>query len=177
MRDDVRAALVKWREVLAGLVVIALALWLDVVTFGFLRWLAVALGLIGAALVWTGIQRERFRRSGAGGGGGAGIVQIDERRLVYMGPLTGGVVDLDDLDRLDLDRSGRPAHWLLTAPGGPPVAIPVDAEGADALLDAFAALPGLRVEAMLAALGRGRGPAETLWRRQGAAPMPPRLVH
>lgn len=171
LRPELRETLRRGREALAGLCVVLFALWWGTGTFGLTRWLAVALGLFGAALVWTGVQRWRFVR----GGGGPGVVEVDERRLTYWGPLSGGTVDLDDLLRLDLHPGGRPVHWLLTPRSGEALAVPVDAQGAEALLDLFTALPGLRIEALLAALARREGPAVTLWSSPNvvAFPRPP----
>ncbi|MBP1807213.1 hypothetical protein [Rubellimicrobium aerolatum] len=159
LRPEVRAALARGREALAGVAVMAVAAWLGAASFGVTRLVAVALGLAGLGLVWTGVQRWRFQR----GEGGPGVVQVDERRLVYWGPLTGGVVDLDDLARLEIDSDRRPAHWVLTLRQGEALAVPVTARGAEGLLDLFAALPGLRTEAMLAALAREGGGRVTLW--------------
>ncbi len=80
-----------------------------------------------------------------------------------------------DLVRLELDRRGKPAHWVLEQPGQPPLYVPVTAEGAEALFDAFSALPGLRTERMLAELaaqGRGR---VVIWQRGAPAPSTHRL--
>ena len=160
LRPEARDWLLRWREVLTGAAVALLGLWSALTTFGVTRWLSVALILIGAALIWTGIQRIRFRQ----GGGGAGVVQIDERRLMYFGPLTGGVIDMDDLTRLVLDPSGHPPHWLLSGVGGQSLAIPVNAEGADALFDLFAALPGIKTEHMLEVLARTPDAQVTIWK-------------
>lgn len=167
-RAQLRSALWRGREALAGTAVLLLALWLGLTTFGLTRWLAVALALLGLGLVWTGVQRWRFAR----GSGGPGIVEVDERRITYWGPLSGGTVDLDDLLRLDLDPGGRPAHWLLTPRLGEAVAIPVTAHGAEALLDLFTALPGLRTEALLSALSRTEGPPVTLWQSPNVIAFP-----
>lgn len=185
LRPTARAALWRWREVLAGLALAGLALAVALSTFGITRWIALAAALAGLALGWAALQRLRFGRGAAGRG--RGVVQVDERRLTYWGPLAGGVVEMGELLRLDLDPRGRPAHWLLTGPGGAVLAVPVDALGADALLDLFAGLPGLGVERMIGALaearaGRGGAPV-TLWRASGAPaglpswdrPPPPRL--
>ena len=105
---------------------------------------------VGALLIIAGIQRGRFRT----GSGGPGVVQIVEGRIAYFGPLTGGTAELGQLSRLVLDPSGKPPHWLLHQPGQLPLAIPLTAEGADALFDAFATLPGLQTERMLAEMRR-----------------------
>jgi hypothetical protein len=168
-RPEIRAALWRGREVLAGLALVLLALWLSLGSFGITRWVAGAMGLLGFAVAWTGLQRMRFAR----GGGGPGVVTVDERQLSYWGPLTGGVVDLDNLLRLDLDPSGQPAHWVLTPIKGEALAVPVTAQGAEALLDLFTALPGLKVEALIAALGRTNGPPVTLWALPNVVAFPP----
>ncbi len=160
LRPEIRNWLSRWREVLTGAAVAILGLWSVTQTFGVVRWMSIAIVLIGAAVIWTGVQRIRFRH----GGGGAGVVQIDERRLMYFGPLTGGTIDMDDLTRLVLDPSGHPAHWVLSGVGGQTLAIPVNAEGADALFDLFAALPGIQTERMLDVLARTPGAQVTIWK-------------
>lgn len=159
LRPEATAALWRWREVMAGVAVLAFGLWWAVAMYSPVRWLFVPLLAIGAGVTWTGIQRVRFRR----GGGGAGVVQIVERRLAYWGPLTGGMVDMDDLARLTFDPGHRPAHWVLTPHGGVPLLIPVDAEGADALFDLFTALPGLKAERMLDLLAHPPDLPVVLW--------------
>ena len=159
LRPEARATLWRWREVIAGLALLAFGLWWVATGLSVLRWLAVPVIAAGAAIVWTGLQRLRFRR----GGGGAGVVQIVERRIAYWGPLTGGMIDLDDLARLSLDPGGRPLHWVLTPHTGAVLQIPVDAEGADALFDTFAALPGLQTERMLDLMADPPDHPVTLW--------------
>ena len=51
-----------------------------------------------------------------------------------------------------------------------PVMIPVDAAGADALFDAFAALPGLRTERMLAELADDKTLSVVIWERRSMRP-------
>ena len=145
VRPEVRAGLWRWREALIGSGLIALGLYWALVVHGLIGWIGWAVVLCGAALAITGIQRARFR----GRAGGPGVVTVDEGQIVYFGPMTGGAVAARDLERLTLDPSARPAHWILTEPGQPPLQIPVNAEGADALFDVFATLPGLRTERML----------------------------
>ena len=49
--------------------------------------------------------------------------------------------------------------------------IPVDAAGADALFDAFAALPGLRTERMLAELADDKTLSVVIWERRSMRPV------
>lgn len=160
IRPEARAALWRWREVLAGGGVALLGASWALGPRGLLGWVGWALILAGVALVVIGIQRGRFRT----GGGGHGVVQVDEGQITYFGPLSGGTVAAVELERLTLDPTAHPAHWLLEQPGQPVLFIPIDAEGAEALFDVFSTLPGLRTEHMLAELRRGRRPV-VIWER------------
>ncbi len=82
------------------------------------------------------------------------------------GPLSGGVADLDALTELHFDPTGKPAHWVLHQDGQAPLAIPVSAEGADALFDSFAALPGFHTERMLSAMNGPPTHAAVLWQKE-----------
>ena len=160
IRPEAKAALSQWREALVGLGVLALGIYWGFFTGGgLLHWIGYAVALAGVLLIVAGIQRGRFRI----GSGGPGIVQVLEGRITYFGPLSGGVADLDALSALSLDPTGKPPHWMLHQPGQEPLAIPLNAEGADALFDAFATLPGLQTERMLAEMRRdGTRPVE-IW--------------
>lgn len=171
IRLEVAAALRRWREALTGAAVIALGLYWILVSGGLLFWVGWVALAVGAALIVAGIQRARFRM----GGGGAGIVTVVEGRVTYFGPLSGGVIDLDALEQLSIDHSARPAHWMLHQSGQPPIAIPVDAEGADALFDVFAALPGMRTEYLLRVLHRTGDHATVVWRTEQLRKATPRL--
>ena len=133
---------------------------------GFLLSVPGYAGLVaGAVLVWLGIQRARFR----GPGGGVGAVQVDEGEVTYFGPLSGGSVALREMEELSLERAMFPAHWKLVQRGRPPLLIPVNAEGSVALLDAFASLPGLQTERMLAELQASRHQPVVIWQKAGPA--------
>lgn len=167
IRPEARAALWRWREALAGVALLAIGLWWSLGVVGWIvQAVGTALALLGAALIVLGFQRARFRA----GNDGPGVVQVVEGRVAYFGPLTGGAVNVADLSRLSLDHRQHPASWVLIQPGLEALHIPVNAKGAEALFDAFAALPGLRTEYMLRALqGSARG--ETLiWQKADGRP-------
>jgi len=171
IRPEARSLIWRWREMLAGAGLFVLGLLAGVGPGGLLGTVGWVMAAVGAGLALTGYQRARFRARPTGG---PGAVDVDEGQVVYFGPLTGGAMALHDTTELALIRRDRSPHWRLTG-GGDELYIPVDAEGADALFDAFATLPGLRVERLLAAL---EGDAETdivIWSRD---PRDPRLpVH
>ena len=161
IRPELVDAAKRWREALIGAALIALGLWWSG-SAGLMPFVGGAVAALGVALIWLAVQRERFRR---GVGEGPGVVTVDERRVTYMGPLDGGTVALGDLRRLDLDPTARPDPvWVLTSPDGT-LRVPVTALGADALLDLFAALPGLRTGRMLAELKGGGAAVVAIWER------------
>ena len=165
VRPAARAGLWRWREALAALALGGLGLWLASRS-GLIVWLGYGALAVAACLLLVGMQRARFRT----GSGGPGVVHVDEGQIAYFGPLTGGVVAVSDLTALSLDPTGRPAHWVLEAGTQPPLAIPLTAEGAEALFDAFARLPGLPVRHMLATLRRPGAQPVVIWRKASAAP-------
>lgn len=171
-RAEAKAALWRWREVILGGATALLGLWWVFGPGGLLIVPGWALILAGGALIWLGVQRARFR----GSDGGAGAVQVDEGQVSYFGPLTGGIVSLREMERLTLERAMFPAHWRLEQRGQPPLLIPVNAKGAEALFDAFATLPGLRTERMLQELHATRHQAVVIWQR-GGLQVPKMLVH
>lgn len=136
IRPEVRDALIRWREALAGVVLAALGMRLILTSFGALFLIGCGLFVAGLALVFAGVQRARFRSTGAG----AGVVDIDERQIIYFGPYGGGAVAVDELVEIGVDPSRA---WLLRDASGTHLMIPMNAEGADNLFDAFSALPGL----------------------------------
>ncbi|KIN68536.1 hypothetical protein Z948_2267 [Sulfitobacter donghicola DSW-25 = KCTC 12864 = JCM 14565] len=165
-RPEAKAALWQWREVLVGAGLALIGIWLIVGPGLLLSVPGWALILAGVALAVVGVQRARFR----GAGDGPGAVQVDEGQIAYFGPLTGGVVALNALERLSLDATLRPPHWRLDAPEQDAVLIPVNAAGSDALFDAFATLPGLKTERMLRELRSDRNHAVVIWERSPLRP-------
>ena len=156
IRPEVRASLARWREVIAGAVTLALGLQLALTSYGALFLIGAALALAGAALVVAGVQRARFRS----GGGGAGVVDLDERRITYFGPFGGGAVSVDDLVEIGVDPS---RSWLIRDAHGTHLMIPMNAEGADALFDAFAAVPGLTPARLVEAVRSTPRQYTTIW--------------
>ncbi|WP_341862857.1 hypothetical protein [Gymnodinialimonas sp. 57CJ19] len=161
-RPEATAAVARWREVLVAAAIIALGLWIAakpggmiITGFGY-----VLIGL-GAVAMVPAVRRARFIT----GGNGPGVVQIDEGRILFMGPETGGAMALDDLRILSLrrDRDGKSA-WVL-ADASQLLVIPVDASGADALFDAFAALPGLNIDRLIASVQNRTSGSQRLWVR------------
>ncbi len=164
IRPEAGAAVMRWRDALIGVAVVLLGLWWAS-GFGVLKWLGIAVVIVGAVLVYSGVQRARFR----GDSGGQGVVQVDEGEVMYFGPLSGGTVAMADMMRLTLDGGSTPTVWILWQPGASPLHIPVDAEGAEKLFDAFATLPGLRMEHMLQQMQSAPDHPVVIWQKDSRA--------
>jgi hypothetical protein len=166
LRPGAAAVLRKWREVLIALGVIGLGLWIAAFPGPVVQGFGWVLMAGGAAYLIPAARRARFAASGEA----PGVVRVDERRILYMGPVHGGAVALDDLAHLSIRRleDGR-AAWVLVAEDGV-LAIPVEATGAEALFDAFTALPGLSAQALLAARDGAASGTTRIWSRGGALP-------
>ena len=162
LRPEVRAFFWRWREVLLACAVFALGLWWALDGVGITVWLGCIFIAIAIGWVVAGFQRARFAQDGAG----PGVVQVRERRLGYFGPLDGGVIDVEDLIRLELDPASDPCpNWVLTGVGGQSIAIPVNAKGSDDLFDVFSALPGIKTDALLDVLSHTPDVRVTVWSR------------
>lgn len=160
LRPEVRAALWRFRDVIGAAVVIAFGLWWSATFFSPVRWVGWAFVALGAIWAMGAFQRVRFNQDGDG----PGVVKIVERRLAYFGPLTGGVVEMDDAVKLELEPKALPAaHWIVTSAAGNVVEIPVNADGAEALFDLFASLPGIQTQKMLSALNEAPDQRVVIW--------------
>lgn len=148
IRPEVQQGLWRAREVIAAGAGLAVGLWL-MAQGGYLLiplgGVLAALSLMLGLLAW---RRLRFAKAGDG----PGIVTVDEGQIAFFGPDTGGFVALRELAELRLVTLRGMAHWRLRQTDGQTLLIPVAAQGAAALFDAFASLPGLDSGALVAAL-------------------------
>ena len=162
IRPEVIAFLSRWHEAFLAVAVGGLGIYLVLTSFGILAWIGGAMIAMAPFQFYAGIQRGRFR----GRSGGPGVVTVTEGQVAYFGPLTGGAIALSELSRLSLDSASHPPCWVLEQPGQPALQVPLNAEGADALFDVFAALPGIRTDRMLEEMRRTTSPQSTvIWEK------------
>lgn len=166
IRPDAAAALMRWREVLIGAAIAALGMSWALGPKGLLGWVGWVFVAAGLALAVTGLRRMRFRQAGQG----PGIVTVDEGKITYFGPLSGGAVAASELERLILDTTANPPCWILEQPQSQALHIPVNATGAEALFDAFGALPGLETGRLLAHLNKKTPMPVVVWERVAVRP-------
>lgn len=147
-RPDAVATLGRLAEPLSAGAAVALGLWLMLLG-GWLLWplggLVVVLGLAWAV---QALRRLRFRQPART----PGLVEVDEKQIGFLSAETGGFVSMDELAELRLVRLRGARYWRLKQTDGQALLVPVDAEGSDRLYDAFAALPGMDSQALVAAL-------------------------
>ncbi|THH34414.1 hypothetical protein E4Z66_18430 [Aliishimia ponticola] len=172
IRPELRAQFWRWRETICGAALALIGLWAGIGPGGLVGALGWFLAAVGAGLAITGIQRGRFRGRASDG---PGTVDVDEGQIVYFGPLTGGAMALGDLAELAILRTGVTAHWRLKS-STESLFIPLNADGSDALFDAFTTLPGLKVERMLRVLGETTAHDTVIWTR-GPVRVPTDRLH
>jgi len=165
IRPEAQQSLMRFREVLVGAALDLLGLFLILTGRGLAVWIGVALCLGASILILAGIQRARFRK----GAGGAGVVKVVEGAVSYFGPFTGGVVSIREMNRLSLDPRRTPLHWVLEQTGHDPLLIPIDAEGAEALFDAFEGLKGINIQHMLRVMNAPPDLPVVIWHQEAKA--------
>ncbi len=168
IRPEIVAAMVRGQELIAAAAVMAFGLWLVWLGGYLLLPLGVIVLVIGAVLARQAWARMRFAQSTSA----PGLVELDEAQIGFLGPDDGGYLSLDELVELRLLTLQGRRMWRLKQSDGQALLIPVEAQGAERLFDAFAALPGMDPTALVAALeARPTAPnlaeARVIWRRPG----------
>ncbi|MGB5560626.1 MAG: hypothetical protein WBN04_21755 [Paracoccaceae bacterium] len=165
VRPELKEAIWRCREALIGVFVSILGMYWAIAGDGILQIIGTSLTIAGALLFFAGIQRARFRT----GSGGAGVVHVMEGQVAYYGPYEGGAMAVAELTKVELDPTTKPvSQWILHDPHSPPLRIPTNAEGAEALFDVFAGLEGIQTERMLTELTGTPDRQVVIW--QAAAP-------
>lgn len=163
IRRELRAALRPWYEALAAVGAVLVALWVALLGGWFFALIGGSAVLVALAWLLGSVRRARFRRDVAV----PGMVEVDEGAIRYFGArLLGGEMALRDLAEIRLLVLRGHPHWRLKSRGGQALLIPAEAAGADALADAFTALPGIDMGRLAQALA-GAGSPGLLWSRAG----------
>jgi hypothetical protein len=172
VRPELAARLHHWREPIGWAALLATGLLLLWRGYARLEPLLFILGLLLAA-AGIGLLRAAVRRLRLSAGALAeGVVVIDEARIAYLGPRDGGFVDLPSVTRVEIVSRpllppASPHAWVITAEDGTRLTIPLGAEGADGLIDALSPLPGIDLDAGVAAIKARRPGRATVWRKAG----------
>lgn len=165
-RDDALISLKRWLEPMVTLAVLLWAarwLWLGVSRPSYVYGgMGLVLALVGGSLLYLSLIKMRL----GGSGEAAGIVEIRERVIVYLSPHLGGEVSLETMSKIAISPSKSGSYnWVLYAPEQRPLLIPFQAKGAELLLHAYSALPGLSLDRLNRALKADRNVMHIVWQR------------
>ncbi|PCJ76247.1 MAG: hypothetical protein COA53_03075 [Rhodobacteraceae bacterium] len=166
-RPEAMQALRRWREPAFVAVFFALSVWFLWKALVQSSWISGMIGLAMAAVVGSVLYVSYMRASIKTDSDGPGIVEVREREITYFAPENGGSMDLDMLLRLQLSTlpsNSGDRNWILWYPGGSLV-IPTSADGAGALVEAFAALPNLGYDKIVRAMKADTQEIFTIWQR------------
>lgn len=166
IRPEARAAIWKLRELIAAGGVALVGAWLMALGGFLLLPIGIVLVVLAAGFGLLGLRRLRFAQKGSA----PGVVDLDEGQISYFGPAFGGAVSVPELMELRLVTAGGRRLWRLKQNDGQALLIPVEAVGAEKLFDAFAALPGMDTQALVAALSSPSHRSDTTARSVAAAP-------
>ena len=161
VRPEAWRVLRRYRALMGAVAVALLGLYWALFSFGVLAMTGWALLIAAGLFALSFAQAALF----GGGGEGPGVVVVDEGQIAYFGPETGGAVAVRELSELSYDAGGPEPLWRLRQAGQGELEIPADAKGADALFDAFAALPGLSPERLIAVQRDAAGQSRVIWRK------------
>lgn len=148
IRPEFLALLRRSSELIAALAVLAFGLWLIVLGGYLLTPTGTAVAALGVAWAILALRRIRFAQPT----GSPGVVEVDEAQIGYLGPTSGGFIAIPDLTEIRLLSLRGRRVWRLKQSDGQALLIPVDAKGAENLFDAFASLPGMNTNTLVAAL-------------------------
>lgn len=171
VRPELQEQLFRWRQAVIGVGVLTLGALLFFSTFGITQWVSVVIALGGAGLLWDGVRRARFPSDH----GGLGVVEIRERQIIYLSPVGGGTISIEDLVRIEIDTAdlgtGLPdLFWIFRDSAGNHLTIPGNAEGTEALFDALTALRGVNFDALAHIGDSARRSTVVVWQKPGTGP-------
>ena len=172
----IRPELIAWcrrnGEALVMLGIVLAGLWIATRGGPVLAAIGLSLAALGAVLLRSALLRLRFSRRR----GDPGMVMVDERRVGYFGPDTGGFFEMGDIRAVDLMTYPTGAHWTLRGEGSA-LMIPTAARGAEQLFDLFASLHGFPMKRALDLVeGGGGATTHRLWTAEGVDPRPVRSL-
>lgn len=162
VRPEAQKWLARYRELIWTGAALALGAYWAFFGYGFLPWLGWIVMIMSGLLLFAAVQRVLFGK----GQGGTGLVEVDEGQISYLTGVGGGAVAVRELSQLTYDARQSPAIWRLRQAGLGELAIPEDAEGAEKLFDAFAALEGLSPERLIAGQRSAAGQSRVIWQKE-----------
>ena len=166
LRPGAAETLRRWGEPAAVALALAVALWQAVgwlsqgAPFGWFALIAAALLALWLRAALAGSLGRRDRA-------GPGVVVLREGEIGYMGPESGGFLELRAIERVEIVRPGRgDILWYLDAGAEGRLIFPASAKGADAVVEALSPLPGFSDLAAAQTLRDPPGGRSVVWQRR-----------
>ena len=122
-----------------------------------------ATGFLAVFAIRDVLRRRRLRSERAG----PGIVRTREGQFAYLGPESGGVVEIGSLVAVELRADPLGKVWIFHQTGTEPVEVPLAALGSEALVDLMTGHGGIPMARLIAALETRSGSTATVWRAPG----------
>ena len=150
-----------WRETIVAIIFAGLGLYWTKNSYGTLYFTGYGVLLFGIIFAYVGYQRASFKRKETGGG----IVEFTEGQISYLGPKTGAIFSIEDIESLSIDKSNSSSIWIIERTADYKVEIPTNVEGNEVLFDVFNSLEGFQIHQMLEALSSSRCNKTVLWQK------------
>lgn len=160
IRPQAQAFLLRWRELILGIIIVALGAKLYITSFGLLKIASAVAIILSAIAMYIGQQRGRFRVDGLA----PGIVSLIEDQISYFGPHHGGTISIANVTSVNLITYEEIRSWRLDQNGKPSLIIPVATMGGELLFDAFTKLKDLNLENMVRQLSQENEHSAVIWR-------------
>lgn len=156
----------RWRESYGVGIVVLLGAWLALKGYLITSPIYIGVGVL-IILVTLGILRTVILRTRFGQEAKApGLVEVKERQISYFGTMVGKSVSLDDVTKIELRESeAYSAIWVLHSMDADPMIVPISAKGSQMLFDAFASLPRVRLDDLVAAVNRSPIQRHVIWEK------------
>lgn len=163
IRPEIATALNRWAEVIAGVTAGWLGVWIISLGGVFMAVLGGVVTLSAIAFTVVAWRRMQFKKAIEA----PGVVELDEGRISYLGPVMGGSIALSELSQVEIiNVAGSRQCWRLRQLDGQALLVPVAAAGSEKLFDLFAGLPGADPAAFIAALDYDLPDPDVIWQRR-----------
>ena len=159
-QTSAKAFLLRWRELILGIIIVALGAKLYITSFGLLKIASAVAIIFGAIVMYIGRQRGRFRVDVLA----PGFVSLVEGQISYFGPHHGGTISIANITSVNLITYEETRSWRLDQNGKPSLIIPVATMGGELLFDAFTKLKDLNLENMVRQLSQENEHSAVIWR-------------
>ncbi|AML51205.1 MULTISPECIES: hypothetical protein [Falsihalocynthiibacter] len=171
VRPEVLERLKQYQEVAWGIAAVVLGV-IGFLAGGFITFISIPLLLAGAAFVFLGLRRARFRILRAKAPISDGVVEMVEQEVTFFSSGIGGTIAMDqvvkiEIQTIDKGPNTQAMHWIFYQRDGQPVRIPSGAVGAEGLFDALVAFPGADYEKVIAASQSTQNSRFLIWQDEG----------